>query len=162
MTAPNRHDSYLESKALTAPPYRLHLMLLEGALRFGRQAAAALQSGDELAASTPLMRLVDIAGELLVGVRQQQSELNARLANLYLYLFQTASVAKINGDPKKLADALELLEFERETWQMVCEKLSADGPDSERIPGATSVSASGRVPTAAPSVGVSTGFSLRA
>jgi len=162
MTAPSRHDSYLESKALTAPPYRLHLMLLEGALRFGRQAADALRMGDELAASAPLMRVVDIAGELLAGVRQQQTELNSRLAKLYLYLFQTASMAKTNCDPVKLADALELLEFERETWQMVCEKLSAECPGSDRKSDVAAVATSGRVPTVAPSAGISTGFSLHA
>ena len=39
-------SSYLESKVLTAPPHRLHLMLIEGAIRFGRQADEALQRGE--------------------------------------------------------------------------------------------------------------------
>ena len=57
-----QNAQYLESKVLTAPPYRLHLMLIEGAIRFGRQAAEALERGDQVAAATPLMRVVDIVG----------------------------------------------------------------------------------------------------
>jgi flagellar secretion chaperone FliS len=97
-------------------------MLLEGALRFGRQAADALARGDELAASAPLMRVVEIVGELLAGVRGKESELNDRLARFYWFIFQRVSDAKINSHPGKLAEAMSLLEFERETWQLVCDK----------------------------------------
>ena len=39
------HSSYLESKVLTAPPQRKHLMLIDGAIRFGRRADEALSVG---------------------------------------------------------------------------------------------------------------------
>jgi flagellin-specific chaperone FliS len=35
------HDTYLASQVMTASPQRLRLMLIEGAIRFGRQAAEA-------------------------------------------------------------------------------------------------------------------------
>jgi len=101
-------------------------MLIEGAIRFGRQAADALHRGDELAADGPLMRVIDIVGELLAGLRQQNTELNKRIAEVYWYLFRTVSAAKINADAAKLAAAIELLEYERQTWQIVCQKLRAD------------------------------------
>ena len=44
-------------------------MLIEGAIRFGRQAEDALQKGDQLGAAGPLLRVIDIVGELLAGVR---------------------------------------------------------------------------------------------
>lgn len=137
MSQPNHRDSYLEAKTLTAPSYRLHLILIEGALRYGRQAAEALRTGDDLGAAVSLMRVVDITGELLAGVRAQQSELNVRLSKLYFYLFHTASVAKINSDLEKLSDVLSLLEFERETWQAVCDRLSSDAiasPGNSALP----------------------------
>ena len=123
----SKQSQYLESKVLTAPPHRLHLMLIEGALRFGRQAKELLDRGEQTSATTPLLRVVDIAGELLAGVREQKTELNKKIADLYWFLFRRTSEAKIYSDIAALTEVLELLEFERQTWQMVCDKLS-DGP----------------------------------
>jgi flagellar protein FliS len=121
-----QHSSYLESKILTAPPQRLHLMLIEGAIRFGRQADEALRRGDEIAAAAPLLRAVDIVGEMLAGVRTIKSDLNQKIAGLYWFLFRRVSEAKINADSIALAEVLRLLEFERQTWQLACDKLGAD------------------------------------
>jgi flagellar protein FliS len=123
-----QNTQYLESKVLTAPPQRLHLMLIEGALRFGKQAAEALARGDQAAASPPLVRMIDIVGEMLVGVRGGESAVNDRLAKLYWFLFQRVSEAKIHGDQRRLAEALQLLEYERETWQLACEKAAPATP----------------------------------
>jgi flagellar protein FliS len=76
------------------------------------------------------MRLVDIVGEMLVAVRGPESPLNDRLAKLYWFLFQRVSEAKINSDHRKLAEALQLLEYERETWQLVCDKAGQPNPAS--------------------------------
>jgi flagellar protein FliS len=119
-------SSYLESKVRTAPPQRLHLMLIEGAIRFGRQAEQALNRGDEIAAAAPLSRVVDIVGEMLAGVRTTKSELNQKIGDLYWFMFRRVSEAKINSDAAALAEVLRLLEFERQTWQLACEKSGAD------------------------------------
>lgn len=123
-------SSYLESKVRTAPPQRLHLMLIEGAIRFGRQADEALRRGDEIAAAAPLLRVVDIVGEMLAGVRTIKSDLNEKIADLYWFLFRRASEAKINTDQAALAEVLRLLEFERQTWQLACERLGGDSTSS--------------------------------
>jgi flagellar secretion chaperone FliS len=117
-----QHSQYLESKVLTAPPHRLHLMLIEGAIRFGRQAEALLRQGETAAAATPLWRVVDIVGEMLAAVRERKSDINKKLTELYWYLFRRVSEAKLNSDSAKLAEVLTLLEFERQTWQAVCER----------------------------------------
>jgi flagellar protein FliS len=120
-----QHSQYLESKVLTAPPHRLHLMLIEGAIRFGRQAEAELQTGDPASAAGPMMRVLDIVGELLAGVRQNEGKLNDKLAAVYWFIFRRVSEATMYSDAAALAEVLRLLEFERETWQRVCEKLGA-------------------------------------
>jgi flagellar secretion chaperone FliS len=137
MGAPT-NSQYLESRVLTAPPPRLHLMLVEGALRFGRKAEEALQQGEVVAAATQLLRVVDIVGELLAGVRESKEPLNQQIAELYWFIFRRVSAAKINSDAKALAEALRLLEIERQTWQMVCEKFgggssSTAGPRANAI-----------------------------
>jgi flagellar secretion chaperone FliS len=136
----NLQTQYLESKILTAGPHRLHLLLIEGALRYGRQAEAALRGGDATAAAGPLLRVIDIVGELLSAVRERSSDINKQLADLYWFLFRCVSEAKINSDAARLAEALRLLEFERETWVAVCEKFGsgAEPPPSARIDSAPS------------------------
>ncbi|HEX2477312.1 MAG TPA: flagellar export chaperone FliS [Lacipirellulaceae bacterium] len=145
-----QNAQYLESKALTAPSYRLHLMLIEGAIRFGRQAAEALQRGDQMAAATPMLRVVDIVGEMLAAVRGSASNVNKRLTELYWFLFRLASEAKIHSDLEKLAALMRLLEYERQTWQMLCDKLGNDASSNG--------SPAGNSATSSPK----TGFSLEA
>lgn len=127
MSQPQR-SQYLESKVLTAPSHRLHLMLIEGAIRYGKEAEAALRRGDVAAADSPSMRLLDVISEMLVGVRQSKSALNQKIAELYVYLFRLAGEAKIHDNPDKLVELLGLLEFERQTWQQVCDKLGNASP----------------------------------
>jgi flagellar secretion chaperone FliS len=119
-------DQYLESKVMSAPSHRLHLMLIEGAIRSGRQAEETMRRGDMVAAGAPLMKVNEIVGELLAGVRGQKTGLNKQIANLYWFMFRLVSEAKINDDADKLAEALKLLEFERETWQLVSDKLASE------------------------------------
>jgi flagellar protein FliS len=128
-----QRSQYLESKVLTAPPHRLHLMLIEGAIRFGRQAEAELQAGNP-AAVQPMMRVLDIVGELLAGIRQNKGELNDKLAAVYWFIFRRISEATMYSDAAALAEVLRLLEFERETWQKVGEKLGASGETPAAVP----------------------------
>ncbi|MEX0641355.1 MAG: flagellar export chaperone FliS [Pirellulales bacterium] len=148
----SQNSQYLESKVLTASPQRLHLMLIEGAQRFGRQAEEALRRGDMEAAATQLLRVLDIVGELLAGVRAKKSELNTKLADFYWFLFRRVSLAKIHGDALPLAEVLKLLEFERQTWQLACDKLE----------GAPGLSAAVRAPHSFAPRGVETRLTLEA
>jgi flagellar protein FliS len=129
-----QNAQYLESKVLTAPSHRLHLMLIEGAIRFGRQAQEALSRGDRSAAAAPLLKLMDIVGEMLAGVRGQRGKINGNLAQLYWFLFRLTSEAKIDSDREKLAAALRLLEYERQTWQIVCDKVGSEPSPTSSAP----------------------------
>jgi flagellar protein FliS len=122
-----QHTSYLESKVLTSTPQRLHLMLIEGAMRFGRQADEAMRRGDITVADGLLVRALDIVGEMLAGVRGNKTDLNHRLVDVYWFLFRRISEAKINSDAEALADSLRILEYERQTWLLVCEKFGSGG-----------------------------------
>jgi len=115
---------YLESKVQTASQPQLHRMLLEGAVRFGRLAQKAFQEGDSLAAEEPLLRTLDIVEEMLVGVRGSKTEISARLAENYLFIFRRLVEAKIHANIELLDEALRVLELERETWRQACEKFT--------------------------------------
>jgi flagellar secretion chaperone FliS len=166
MTTPqNAH--YLESRVLTAPPQRLQLMLIEGAIRFGREALAAMDNGDTIAAATPLMRMFDIMAELLAGAREKKTSLNEQIAAFYTYLFRLVAEAKVNENAEKLGEALELLEFERQTWQLVCDKIGNSADPSNAAPQAAAPIATKPRPAIAPLLGggstaTSLGISLEA
>jgi flagellar protein FliS len=118
-------NEYFESNIRTAPPHKLHLMLIDGALRFGRQARLAITDDDLIAAQSNLMRAIDIVGEMLVGVRQSESDVNKRLVSLYAFLLGRLAEAKMDNDDAKLDEALGILEYERETWQLFCGQSSS-------------------------------------
>lgn len=148
--------SYLESKVRTASPAQLHLMLIEGAIRFCTKAQQQLDSNNEGLASEAMVRGIDIVAELLAGVRGGESDINQKLSDLYLFLFHTLTSAYVNSDAVKLVDVLRILEFERETWQLACQR--AHGEESPANPAAAPV-------VVAPHVSPATtagGFSLEA
>lgn len=112
-----QRKEYLESKIRTASAPQLHLMLIEGAIRFCRRADTDLEANNEGSANEALLRGLDIVSEMLAGVRHSEDDLNVKLSELYKYLFYTLTSAYVNADRTKLADVLRILEFERETWQ---------------------------------------------
>jgi flagellar secretion chaperone FliS len=93
-------------------------------------------------------------GEMLASVRATKSELNTQLADLYWFLFRRTTDAKINGDAAALAEVLRLLEFERQTWQLACDKFN--GGSGVAPPAPRSAYVSTRGPTS------NSGFSFQA
>lgn len=123
----DRPSEYLESKVNTASPAQLHLMLLEGAIRFGRQAEKALMRDDELNAHPPLMRALDIVEELLASVKHSESDINAKMAQLYAFVFRELTSVYVQFDHKRMAEALQVLDYQRETWRLACDKIAEEG-----------------------------------
>lgn len=119
-------SSYLESKIMTASAPQLHLMLIEGAIRFCTKAQQELEKNNEGFANEAMVRAIDVVGELLAGVRGGESDINQKLSELYLFLFHTLTSAYVNTDSVKLADVVRILEFERETWQLACQRVQEE------------------------------------
>jgi flagellar protein FliS len=138
-------NEYLTAQVMTATPQKLHLMLIDGAIRFAQQAKqvwedeARRQLRDEA-----LTRCVKISGEMLASMRGSNLPGKTQLTAVYAWLFRTFTEAKILSSREKVDEALELLAVERETWRQVCEKFGAQMEEgskgSSRLP-ATSESA---------------------
>jgi flagellar protein FliS len=124
MTDKNRE--YLEARIQTANSAQLHMMLLDGALRFAREAEKGVLRAEELAYHVPLMRTMDIVEELLAGVRHSDDELNEKLAGLYTFVYMRLMSVYVNGDKQMMAEALRVLEFQRETWRQAVDKLATE------------------------------------
>jgi flagellar biosynthetic protein FliS len=122
--AGNTNAQYLESKVLTASQPRLHLMLIEGAVRqcIVAQQAGAQQFWGEFDAA--LGKTMDIVEELTRSVAGKATELTESLEEQYAFLYRALALSRFDMNLDKLSECAKLLEFHRETWKQVCD--SAD------------------------------------
>lgn len=124
MTYNRPRDTYFETQVLTAAPQKLHLMLLNGALRFAREAgehwrAARIHEGGEA-----IIGAQRILTELLRGLKPDLAPaLVSQVSSVYNFIFRRLVEAGFRRDQQKLADAIRILEVERDTWRQVCEQL---------------------------------------
>ena len=125
MPAPPAKKHYLEAKILTASQPQLQLMLLEGAVRFGRQAQQAWEEPSP-EANVFLDRTFDLVEALVCGASQGKEEISKQIEEQYAFLFRELAACQIDHDVEKLESVLELLEYERETWKQACALWAAD------------------------------------
>ena len=127
-------DQYLEAKVLTASQPKLHLMLIEGALRFGQQARQSWDDNDaDMTSDHKLLRIMDILEELTMSAAAGKSDISRQLEEQYAFLYREVAASRINRDCAKLDQCLKLLEYQRETWQLACEKVASE-PTPARAP----------------------------
>ncbi len=117
-------EEYLASQVFTAPPERLHLLLIEGAARFAEQLRAALAVKDLETAAVAGTRLREILTEMITSIKRDEGEVAARMRAIYFYLIRELGEAQMAFDAGKVANIISVLDVERETWRMVCEKLA--------------------------------------
>jgi flagellar protein FliS len=135
-------SAYLRTKVLTANPEQLRLMLLDGAIKFARQGREGLTANNHEQIYIGFNRSRDIVVELLTSVRPDtEPTLRARVQGLYTFIFKLLVDANFDKDPGKADKAIELLEFERETWQLAIQKLAEErkgAPAAHPTPSVTS------------------------
>ncbi|UCF32559.1 MAG: flagellar export chaperone FliS [Phycisphaerales bacterium] len=121
----NEVNPYLRDAVMTATPEQLQLMLYDGAIRFSGQAKDAIISEDYETSYEKLTRAQHIILEMRNGLNYDvNQELCERMASLYLFLYNKLVDACTNRDVQAIDDALRVLRIERETWQMVCDKVA--------------------------------------
>lgn len=124
--------SYLRTKVLTASSEELRLMLYDGAIKFSRQAASTLESGDFEASYQAIVRAKKIVLELSSNLNHNlMPELCERLAGLYIFIYQQLTDANVNRDATALNSAIQLLEYERETWQILLKQMAESQSDTD-------------------------------
>lgn len=128
----NTVETYLEIQVMTAPPYRLHLLVIEGALRFARRAEQALRERDIETAFLSLSRSRDCVTELMGGLDETRApELVEPLKALFAFAYENLAYADFEKDPRRVRNAIRVLEKHRETWLELAEKLRTDEMTSE-------------------------------
>ncbi len=135
MSYPSK-SQYLDSKVQTASQPQLHMMLLDGAIRFGRQAQKAWAEDDESIAIDQIMaRMIDIVEAMVNGTSAGTEDSSKPLSEQYAFIYRELTACRLNRDPKKLNACLQLIEYQRETWKLACKKLAEEiaGPSSTTV-----------------------------
>lgn len=135
-------NPYLRDAVLTASPEQLQLMLYDGAIRFTRRGMQAIEEQDWEECFNGFNRAQRIVLELLNGLNYDvDRELCTRTAGIYNFIYRKLVEACTRRDLAPARDALGLLEYQRETWVLLIERLK-----QERAGSAAAEAASGPQP----------------
>ncbi len=143
----NHALSYLKTRVFTASPQELRLLLLDGAVKFARQGREAMEKKDFEGVFNGISQCRAIVTELLTSVRDDADPVLAeRVRSVYTFIFRELMEVGFNRDVPRTDRVIELLEYERETWALVLEKVgrnvAAAGPQSPGDPGTAAAPAS--------------------
>lgn len=126
---PSARDNYLVTEALTATPQKLRLMLIDGAIRFAQIARQHYQAGRGEEAGETIIRCQEIVTELICGLNPtEQPDLVRKIRGVYLFVFRTLTAAHVEHSDDKLAQAIRILEVERDTWRALCQRFVTPAP----------------------------------
>ena len=136
MSQPSASPSrYLDARVMTASQAELQLMLLDGALRFGRQAQQLWPADEERASCDRLLeRTIDAVEELVRSATLGKTEQSKRLEEEYAFAFRQITLAQLNHDAAALEAALKLLAYQRETWKLAGDKIKTEMATTTRTP----------------------------
>lgn len=124
-------NAYLRTRVMTASREELRLLLLEGAIKFARQAREGLTAKNFEQVFNGTDNARNIVMELITTIR---SEPNPALADqvraLYTYMYVRLTEASFEKNLEKFDEVLKLLDYERETWILLMDKLAAERGDA--------------------------------
>lgn len=120
-------NAYLRTRVMSASPEELRLMLLDGAIKFARQGKDGIERKDFEASFNGVSQCRNIIFELLTTIRGDIApELTDNVKALYTFLYTHLLDASIEKDANKVGEVIELLEYERETWVLLMQRLAEE------------------------------------
>ena len=126
-------DEYLETRVMTATPYQLHLMVVEGSIRHAKRALGALQERDIETAHQALNNCRNFVSELIGGLdRQQAPEIVDNLLRLFFFAYERLTLADLQHDSQMVEDALKVLLAHHDTWVTLGRQLQSESAASPR------------------------------
>lgn len=130
-------NAYLRTKVMTASPAQLRLMLIEGAIKFARQGRDGMASKDYEACYNGLTQAKSIILELINCLRPEvDPDLCAKLSALYTFMYRRLIDANLEKKPEIVDEVLSLLDYERETWVLLMERLAEEKANGGAAAGA--------------------------
>lgn len=124
----NATEEYLLTSVMTAPPERLHLLVVEAALRYARIGREALEARRRDRSFAALSKSRECVAEMLSSLRSDLNpELADRLKSLFLFCHGQLLRADLEQEPQHASDAIRILEIHRDTWLELISRLAKDG-----------------------------------
>lgn len=118
-------NPYLRDAVMTASQEQLHLMLYDGAIRFALQGREAIERKNYETSYERLTRAQHIMLEMQNGLNPEVNrELCERMASIYSFIYRKLVDGCVNRDVEAVEDAVKVLRIERETWQILVDKVS--------------------------------------
>lgn len=118
-------QAYYQTHVQSRSPLELVVMLYDGAIRFLREAEAAMLAKDLATKGRSLSRALAILTELQNNLNfEQGGELADRLDSLYTYMIGRLVDANIKGDPAGIQECLVLLDNLRGAWAEIAARPS--------------------------------------
>ena len=119
---------YRSNQVQTASPARVVVQFYDGAIKFIKLAAAALEARDFAAKGKYLSRAHAIVAELRCNLDPERApELCAELERLYVYVLDCITEANMKADAKALVPAIKVLELLRSAWAAVADEPNGSG-----------------------------------
>lgn len=118
-------NPYLRDAVMTATPEQLQLMLYDGAIRMALQARDAIEKKDYETSFNKLSRAQNIVLEMQNGLNYEVNRpLCQRVAAIYNFIYRKLIDANVGRSVADIDDALRVLRVERETWQILVDKVN--------------------------------------
>ncbi len=144
------HDpasTYRTDQITTATPVGQVVLLLQGAIRFGRRHLEALERGDREAAHTASIRCQAIVAGLQEVLDFRAGPIASQLDAIYDFVLRRLVDGNLRGDPRPTEEALGLLRDLLEAWTEVAARQVAAGlHDPTPSAGRGGTAGAGRVP----------------
>jgi len=111
--------AYQQQSILTATPGKLVVMLYDGAVRFLKQAAAAMRDERRAQADERLRRADAIIEELQLTLDLDAGEIASNLQGIYVFSRRHLNEARVERDPEKIDQVAGMLSELRGSWAQI-------------------------------------------
>jgi len=130
----NPYKKYQKTQVTTASREKVLLMLYEGAIKFIKQAKAAMAAGKVGDKGTYISRSTAILSELMVTLDfKSGGQIAVDLENLYVFMIDKLIEGNINNDPECLDHVEKILMTLYQAWKDVIENPRPDGVPSASL-----------------------------
>lgn len=116
------YSQYQSNQIATASREQILLMLYDGAIRFAKQAMAAIDNDNMADKGKYLGKVIAIIAELSSSLNHDiGGEMAENLDALYTYMINSLSSANVDNDPEPIQRVCNMLVDLRKTWAKAIE-----------------------------------------
>lgn len=110
------YQQYKSTQVKTANQGKLIIMLYDGAIRFLKEAEAALPAKKYDVVNNNIIKTQNIITELMISLNMKAGDISANLYRIYDYMNRRLIEANVRKDMTVLREIIHLLSELREVW----------------------------------------------